>query len=136
VGGPAARAQLSPLLLAAALAGAGALHFLIPRSYQRIVPRPLAPAAPELVTLAGVLELMAAGLLALPRTRRIGGWLAVALLVALWPANVQMALDGGIADARFPAGSPVVSWLRVPLQGPLIVWAYRQTRPPASPAQA
>ncbi len=105
------------------------LHFLIPRSYQRIVPRPLSSAAPALVTVSGALEILAGVLLAVPRTRRMGAWLAVTLLVGVWPANIQMALDGGLAGAGFPAGSRALSWLRVPLQLPLIVWAYRQTRP-------
>ena len=125
-----ARPALSPLLLGTMLAGAGVLHFLLPRSYQRIVPRPLASAAPALVAVSGVLQIAAGALLAVPRTRRLGGWLAVAVLVAVWPANVQMALDGGVAGAGFPAGSPVLSWLRVPLQVPLLAWAYRHTRPP------
>jgi uncharacterized membrane protein len=107
---------------------AGCLHFAIPRAYQRIVPRPLASAAPALVAVTGGLEILAGVLLAVPRTRRVGGWTAVAVLVAVWPANVQMALEGGIEGAGFPAGSAVVSWLRVPVQLPLIVWAYRQTR--------
>jgi len=112
------------------LAGAGVLHFLLPRSYQRIVPRPLTWAAPALVTVSGVLQITAGALVAVPRTRRLGGWLAVAVLVAVWPANVQMALDGGVPGAGFPTGSPVLSWLRVPLQVPLLFWAYRQTRQP------
>ncbi len=107
---------------------AGSLHFAIPRSYQRIVPRPLGSAAPALVAVTGGLEILAGALVAVPRTRRLGGWIAVAVLVAVWPANLQMAVDGGIEGAGFPGGSALVSWLRVPLQLPLIVWAYRQTR--------
>jgi hypothetical protein len=42
-----------------------------------------------------------------------------------------MALDGGLAGAGFPANSAVLSWLRVPLQVPMLVWAYRQARPAA-----
>lgn len=116
-------------MLAALLAGSGVLHFVIPRSYQRIVPRPLASAAPALVSVSGGLEILSGALLVLPRTRRVGAWLAVTVLVAVWPANVQMALDGGISGTGFP-GSRVLWWLRVPLQLPLLVWAYRQTRPP------
>jgi uncharacterized membrane protein len=43
------------------------------------------------------------------------------LFVALFPANVQMALDGGTGGGLL--GSPLVAWLRLPLQIPLIVWA-------------
>jgi uncharacterized membrane protein len=59
---------------------------------------------------------------------------ALVLFVVVWPANIQMALDGGIPGAGFPANSAVLSWLRVPLQLPLFVWAYRQTRPAAAGA--
>ena len=94
------------------------------------MPRPLGH-APLLVAASGALQIAAGALLALPRTRRLGGWVAVVVLVGVWPANVKMALDGGIPGAAFPAGSPLVWWLRVPLQLPLIAWAHRQTRPPA-----
>ena len=128
------------MLLAAFMVGAGALHFVIPRSYQRIVPRFLGH-APLLVAATGVAEIGAGVLLAVPATRRLGAWLSVVLLVVVWPANVQMALDGGLPGAGFPAGSAVVAWLRVPLQAPLVVWALRQARrrvasPPGSPLSA
>jgi uncharacterized membrane protein len=110
------------------MAAAGILHFVVPRSYARIVPRFLGHAR-ELVAVTGMAELAAAALLAVPRTRRIGGWATVVLLAGVWPANVQMALDGGLSGAAFPLRSPVVAWARVPLQLPLLVWAWRQTRP-------
>jgi len=109
------------------MVGAGALHFVIPRSYQRIVPRFLGH-APLLVAATGVLEIGAGVLVAIPATRRLGAWLSVVVLVGVWPANVQMALDGGLPGAGFPLGSAAVAWLRVPLQAPLVVWALRQAR--------
>ena len=108
------------------------MHFVVPRTYQRIVPRSLGHAS-VLVAASGVLEMGAGVLLAVPATRRLGAWLSVVLLVAVWPANIRMALDGGIPDAGFPANSPVVAWLRVPLQVPLVLWALRLARP-APPA--
>jgi uncharacterized membrane protein len=47
----------------------------------------------------------------------------------VFPANVQMALDGGVVGQNFPLGSPVVAWLRLPLQVPLVWWALVHTRP-------
>lgn len=112
----------------------GALHFVIPRSYQRIVPRALGP-APLLVAASGVAEVAAGALLAWPRTRRLGAASAFVVLLAIWPANVQMALDSTAAGARFPAGSVLVAWARVPLQVPLLVWAWRLARAgPPTPA--
>jgi len=108
--------------LAAAMAAAGLSHFLVPRSYEQIVPHVLgAPGA--WVRASGGVELGCAVLLVCRRTRRIGGWLTAAVLVAVFPANVQMARDGGLAGHGFPLGSPVVAWLRLPLQLPLVVWA-------------
>ena len=109
------------------MVAAGALHFVIPRSYERIVPRVLGHAR-GLVAASGVAEIVAGAMVAVPRTRRAGAWASLALFVVVWPANIQMALDGGIAGAGFPGNSAVLSWLRVPLQVPLFVWAYRQAR--------
>lgn len=114
--------------LAGVMVGAGVLHFVVPSYYERIVPRALGHER-ALVLLSGAAEIGCGALLAVPRTRRLGAWLTVGLLVAVFPANVQMALDGGIAGEGFPAGSPVVAWLRVPLQVPLVIWAFRHTRP-------
>ena len=103
---------------------AGVLHFVIPSSYQRMVPRAVgSPRA--LVLVSGVAEIGVGVLLVSPRTRAAGGWITAALLVALFPANVQMALDGGVPGQGFPLGSPVVAWARLPLQVPLVVWAWR-----------
>lgn len=114
------------------LVGAGILHFVIPRSYQRIVPRALGH-APLLVAASGVAEILAGALLVVTRTRRLGAGLALAIFVLVWPANIQMALDGGLSGTGSVAGSPLVAWARVPLQVPLFVWAWRVARPSASP---
>lgn len=108
------------------MVSAGSLHFVVPESYARIVPRPLGHAR-ALVAVTGVAEVAAGALLAVPRTRRVGAWATLVLLVCVWPANVQMALDGGLAGAGFPLDSPVLAWVRVPLQLPLLAWAWRHT---------
>ena len=135
-GGRAAGHGLVPsrYALAALMMGAGVSHFALPEAYERVIPRWLGN--PRGVVLAsGAAELAAGALLALPATRRAGAWATVVVLVAVFPANVQMALDGGIAGAGFPLGSPVTAWLRLPLQVPLVVWAWALTRrlppPPA-----
>lgn len=111
------------------MVGAGTLHFVIPSSYARIVPRVLgADYARTLVLVSGAAEIAVGVLLIVPRTRRLGAWLTAGLLVVLFPANVQMALDGGIPGEGFPLGSPVLAWARLPLQVPLIWWALIHTR--------
>ncbi len=107
--------------LAGLLAAAGAAHFVATDAYAEIIPRTL-PAPRAWVYASGAAELLCAGLVAAPRTRRLGGWLTAGLFVALFAANVQMALDGGIAGGGL-LGSPLVAWLRLPLQIPLIAWA-------------
>ena len=114
----------SPLVLAALLLASGVAHVVVPSSYERIVPRWLGhPRA--LVLGSGAAEILVAALLARRRTRRLGAWSAAGLLVVVFPANVQMALDGGIPGKGFPLGSPVLAWARLPVQVPLVAWAVR-----------
>jgi len=102
--------------LALLFVGAGALHFLKPETYLRIMP-PALPAPRLLVLLSGAAELAGGLGLLLPATRRLAGWGLLALLVAVFPANVHMV---GLASAlHIPAW---VLWARLPLQ-PLLGWA-------------
>ena len=121
------RTSTTALALAAFLFAAGVGHFVAPRSYQKIVPRLLGDPA-FWVRWSGVAELLCAALVAHPRTRRLGAGAAVVLLVGVFPANVKMALDGGIPGEPFPLGSAVVAWARLPVQIPLILWAWRLAR--------
>lgn len=131
----------SRLPLVALMAGSGVVHVVAPGIYERIVPRPLGHAR-FFVLASGAAELVGAALLAAPRTRRAGGWLCAALLVVVFPANVQMALDGGAPGSAGIMGSPVAAWLRLPLQAPLVWWAATEgrrrdpTRPRPRPAPA
>ncbi len=120
---PWARArQLSPYLLAGLLAAAGVTHFLHPEPYARIVPHVL-PARRALVAASGLVELaFAAGLLP-AGTRRMAGWATAGLFVVVFPANVQMALDAGSSGTSGLLGNPVLAWLRLPVQVPLVLWA-------------
>jgi uncharacterized membrane protein len=114
--------RASPYLLAGVLAGAAATHFTHPRFYDRMVPRPL-PGPPRAYTWgSGVAELAVAGTLLSPRTRRRGALAAAGLFVAVFPANVQMALDARGSRERF------LTYARLPLQLPLVAWAWRVSR--------
>jgi uncharacterized membrane protein len=109
------------LLLALFFVGAGVLHFARPDLYLQIMP-PYLPHPLELVYVSGFFEVLGgAGLLVRP-LRSAAGYGLLALLVAVFPANIQMAVDtvGG------QPGS-VRSWvavLRLPLQVPLLLWVY------------
>lgn len=113
----------APIALGSLLAGSGALHFIRPETFAGIVPHSL-PAPEAIVYLSGAAELIcAAGLLT---GRKWAAIASVALLIAILPANIQMAAD---ITSQYGASSwqSVVAWARVPLQIPLI-WAALQSR--------
>ena len=118
-------ARRSAYVLAATFLGAGVSHFTNPEFYEPIVPAPLQPYKRELVKWSGVAELVCAAGLLLPRTRRRAGTASALLLVAVFPANIQQAVDGGRDDIDGVGGSAGVAWLRLPLQIPLIRMALR-----------
>lgn len=118
-GAPRTTAFLSVLL-----GGAGALHLARPAPFDSIVPPALPGSARGYTHASGVAELGVAGLLAIPRTRRLGGLAAAALFVAVFPANVQMAYDRRHAAARQRA----IALGRLPLQGVLIAQAQHVAR--------
>jgi uncharacterized membrane protein len=99
------------------------MHFIRPREYRAIMPDYL-PAHRELVAASGVAEI-AGGLGVLhPRTRRLAGWWLVATLIAVFPANVHMALHPE-RHKRIPRA---LLYARLPVQGLFIAWALRATR--------
>ncbi len=98
---------------------AGTMHFLSPAPFVRIVPRWIP--WPELaVSISGAAEILGGLGLTVPRVRRLAAWGLVALLVAVFPANVYMATNPVEAGA---AGiNPLYLWFRLPVQGLLIWW--------------
>jgi uncharacterized membrane protein len=128
----ARRSPRAALGLAAFMVAAGLAHFAIPDGYRRIVPRMVGDPA-FWVRWTGVAEIVCAGLIVSPRTRRIGALATVGVLVIVFPANVKMALDGGLAGQPFPLGSAALAWARLPLQVPLILWAWRVAEGAATP---
>jgi uncharacterized membrane protein len=119
----------SARLLAGLLATAGVTHILKPGPYDRIVPRVL-PGPPRAWTLASaVAEFAVAGAVAAPRTRRAGALAAAGFFVAVFPANVQMAVDLN----RASPGKRALAYARLPVQVPLVLWALRVARGSAGP---
>ncbi len=104
----------SPYVLAALLAGAGALHLVRPEAFDGLIPSFL-PAPRAWTYASGVAELAVASAVALPRTRRRGGLAAAVLFVAVFPGNLWMVVEPG-AVPRW------VAIARLPLQVPLVLW--------------
>jgi uncharacterized membrane protein len=106
--------------------GAGSLHFIRPEPYLRIVP-PYVPWHAAMVRISGAFEILGGLGLLLPATRRAAAWGLVALLIAVFPANLYMAMYP--VDAGAAAIAPVLRWGRLPLQALLIWWLVWGTRP-------
>jgi uncharacterized membrane protein len=117
----------APLVLAAAFATSGVVHLVRPQVFASIMPR----AIPEehhtnLIYASGVVELVCAAGLA--RRTRWASAASLAILAAVFPANIQMALDSGTGRNPGPSDGRVVAWGRLPLQL-VMAWAARQARP-------
>ncbi len=104
---------------------AGCLHFRMPGVYEAIMPDYL-PAHRALVYASGVAEIVGGVALLHPRTSRIGGWVSIATLVGVFPANVHMAMHPE-RYSRLPGGRPALL-ARLPLQALLIAWARAASR--------
>jgi uncharacterized membrane protein len=111
-------------LLAAFFVGSGVNHFVMPRAYEQIVPPRLQDDAKRVVAVSGVAEIVG-GLAVLPsRTRRLAGPGLVALLAAIFPANLYMARS----PERFRKIPRWALYARLPLQPMMMWWVWRATR--------
>ena len=117
----------SRVLLGLVFIGAGVNHFLMPKAYERIVPPSMQGRAKDIVALSGVAELAGGLGVLLPWTRRPAGLGLIALLVAVFPANLYMA--------RTPEHfAKIPRWAlygRLPLQPLMMWWAWRATQRPS-----
>lgn len=107
-------------LLGRGFVALGTLHLLRPSIYVKIMPDYL-PAQRELVLASGVAEIIGGAGLESERTRTAAGWWLIATLVAIFPANVNMALH----PDRYPSLAPALLWARLPLQG-VLIWCTRR----------
>jgi uncharacterized membrane protein len=123
----AAKKAPSPWRMVAVMGGAGVTHFTNPDFYEAIVPRWLPGTKRFWVQASGVAELACTALLIPRRTRRIGGWLTLATLISVYPANIQVALDGGMPEEG-PLNSAAAAWVRLPFQLPMMLDAIRIAR--------
>ncbi len=105
---------------------AGVNHFLDEPFYMKIMPDyiPLELHRPAVIV-SGIAEIVLGALLVVPRTQRLAAWGLIALLVAIFPANIYVYQHQDI----FPNASPALHLIRLPLQGVMIAWAWWYTRP-------
>jgi uncharacterized membrane protein len=122
--------RLPRLLMGIFYIAAGTLHFLFTRRYVAIMP-PYLPAPLALALISGAAEIAGGiGILApIPPVRRAAAWGIIALLIAVMPANIYMVTD----HQRFPNIPLWLLILRLPLQLPLLYWAWRYTRSDREP---
>jgi uncharacterized membrane protein len=111
----------SRVALALLFVAAGVNHFVHPAFYAAIVP-PWLPAPGALVAISGAAEIAGGLGVLVPRLRRAAGWGLIALLIAVFPANIQMAIEPHRPPAdRFPEWSLLA---RLPAQAFLMLWVY------------
>lgn len=117
-------ARLPAWLLNGLLGAGGVTHFAVPGPYDGLIPSFL-PGWPRLWTYgSGVLELAIGAAVAHPTTRRRGAQAAALLFVAVFPANIKMAIDW--SDRSLP--EQAIAYARLPLQVPLVLWALSVAR--------
>lgn len=103
---------------------AGVNHFINTAFYLKIMP-PYLPWHLLLVYLSGVIEIVLGVMLLIPNFTRMAAWGLIALLIAIFPVNINMAINPEL----YPEYSTTALWIRLPLQFILLAWAYWYTRP-------
>jgi uncharacterized membrane protein len=110
-------------LLAIFMVGSGVNHFLNPEFYLRMMP-PYLPWHTALVYLSGVFEILLGVMLVIPRFTRVAAWGIIALLIAIFPANIYMSTNPQL----FPEFNSTALLIRLPFQALFIAWAFWFTR--------
>ena len=118
-------------ILAVSIIVVGITHFIRPEQYARIVP-PQLPAPFSLVYISGVIEILLGIGLMIPLVSVVAAWGMMALFIAVFPANINQAINSIPIDGI--PHNPIAYWIRLPFQAVLIAWAYWYTRKPETQA--
>jgi uncharacterized membrane protein len=118
-------------LMAAFYVAAGFNHLVNPRFYLAIIPPDL-PDPEWLNLLSGLAEITLGVLVLEPRVRVLAAWGLIALLIAVFPANLHVAAQN-LGAGGPGTGSALLNFARLPLQAVLIAWAWWYTREPSGP---
>jgi uncharacterized membrane protein len=121
-------------VMAVAYCAAGFNHLYHPAFYVAIMP-PGLPAPEWLHVIAGLFEIVLGVYVLEPKTRILAAWGIVALLIAVFPANVHVAVDNvGLEGPGTGVGA--LNWVRLPLQAIFVAWAWWYTIPVAETREA
>ncbi len=112
-------------LMAVFYVAAGAMHFVRPEVYRPMMP-PYLPGHDALIFLSGVAEVGLGIAVLVAPLRRFAAWGIIAMLIAIFPANLHIALYN-VPLFGNPEGAGALNWVRLPLQGVLILWAWWYT---------
>lgn len=118
--------ELLRVILALAIIFVGVTHFVIPEPYVKIMP-PQLPYPLELVYISGFFEILGGIGLLVPPVSQPAAWGLIALFIAVFPANINMAVNH-IKLENIP-DEPWVHAIRLPFQAVLIAWAWWYTKP-------
>lgn len=115
--------NISAYIIGVAFILAGANHFFNPAFYMRMMP-PALPAHELLNSLSGIAEIILGIMMLIPKTKIIAAWGLIILLIAVYPANIYMAMEAG----KSIDVNPVVAYIRLPFQFLFIWMVYQQTK--------
>ena len=108
---------------------AGVMHFIRPGFYLKLMP-PYLPWPLGLVYVSGVAEILLGLLVVIPKYTRLAAWGLIALLIAVFPANLYVAMN----PQAMPDVNPRSLWIRLPFQLVFIAWAWWFTRANGQPS--
>lgn len=120
--------ELFRVILSVSIVIVGLLHFAVPDPFVKIMPSFL-PYPLELVYISGFFEILGGIGLLVPRVSRAAAWGLIALFIAVFPANINMAVNHIEIETIPGSGSPLFQAVRLPLQAVLIAWAWWYTKP-------
>jgi uncharacterized membrane protein len=115
--------SVSKWLLAIVFIAAGINHFISPAFYLKMMP-PVLPAHLFLIYLSGFFQIALGVTLLIPHFTRLAAWGIIWVLIAVYPANIYMAMNTDL----FPEFNPALIYLRLPLQFVMIAWAFWHTK--------
>ncbi len=121
------RKEILRVVLSVSIIFVGITHFVVPISFVRIVP-PQLPNPLALVYISGFFEILGGIGLLIPAVSVAAAWGLITLFVAVFPANINMAVNQ-IAIEGVP-DQPILYWVRLPFQAVLIAWAWWYTKHP------